>query len=318
MKRLIRFKDSPLGVANEPALHVMSKELKKYITVVLSGEGADEIFGGYGRIFRSPYDYIRLKELDKNDELSSEAVYELMKENLTAKYGENRFNSPLEHFLYLYGYISWQDKQNFLHSDTIAQLDNDNQLASLFAEQFDKVKELDIYDQYLWIFEKMHIVGLLHRADMTTMATSVEARVPFVDHRLVEFALSIPVKYKLKWKSEADEKEAVGYNCDQISEKYDIPKYILKKSIGDDLPQTVVYRKKMGFPVPVHSWLGGDFNKFAREILLDHRAGGRGLYNQKNLEKYLSDQNLFREHKFGLKIWMLVNLELWFRDYIDK
>ncbi len=318
MKRLIRFKDSPLGVANEPALHVMSKELKKYITVVLSGEGADEIFGGYGRIFRSPYDYQRLRELDGKDDLTSESVYRLMKQNLTAKYGDNRFENPLEHFIFLYGYTSWQDKLNFLHPDTLAELDNDNQLTALFSEQFDKVRELDIYDQYLWIFEKMHIVGLLHRADMTTMATSVEARVPFVDHRLVEFALSIPVKYKLKWKSDADEKAAAGYNCDQISEKYDIPKYILKKSIGDDLPRSVVYRKKMGFPVPVHSWLGGDFNKFAREILLDSRAGDRGLYNQKNLEKYLGDHDLFREHRFGLKIWMLVNLELWYRDYIDK
>jgi len=318
MKRLIRFKDSPLGVANEPALHVMSKELKKYITVVLSGEGADEIFGGYGRIFRSPYDYMRLKELEKNNDLSSESVYRLMKENLTAKYGDSRFESPLEHFIFLYGYTSWRDKLDFLHPDTLAELDNDNQLTALFSEQFDKVRELDIYDQYLWIFEKMHIVGLLHRADMTTMATSVEARVPFVDHRLVEFALSIPVNYKLKWKSAADEKEAAGYNSDQISEKYDIPKYILKKSIGDDLPHSVVYRKKMGFPVPVHSWLGGDFNGFAREILLDRRAGDRGLYNQKHLEKYLGDHSLFKEHRFGLKIWMLVNLELWYRDYIDK
>lgn len=318
MKRLIRFKDSPLGVANEPALHVMSKELKKYITVVLSGEGADEIFGGYGRIFRSPYDYMRLKELERNDDLSSESVYRLMRENLTAKYGDSRFKSSLEHFIFLYGYTSWQDKLDFLHPDTLAELDNDNQLTALFSEQFDKVRELDIYDQYLWIFEKMHIVGLLHRADMTTMATSVEARVPFVDHRLVEFALSIPVKYKLKWKSETDEQEAAGYNSDQISEKYDIPKYILKKSIGDDLPHSVVYRKKMGFPVPVHSWLGGDFNEFAREILLDRRAGDRGLYNQKNLEKYLGDHDLFKEHRFGLKIWMLVNLELWYRDYIDK
>jgi len=317
MIELIRYKDAPLGVPNEPALHVMSRELKKHITVVLSGEGADEIFGGYGRIFRSPYDYQRLADLAAGGgDVDTEAA-RLLRENLAKKYGNRKFDSELDHFLFLYNYNSWEDKERFLHPEALGKLDNDRPLRDIFAAQIAKCDGLGHYDKYLWLFEKMHILGLLHRVDMTTMATSVEARVPFVDHNLVEFALSIPIGYKLKWKSEQDKTAAAVYNADQISEKYDVPKYILKKAFERDLPREVVWRRKMGFPVPVHSWLGDSFNCFAREILLDQQTRERKLFNSAELERVLASPDLFRQHGFGIKIWMLVNLELWFREYLD-
>lgn len=317
MMELIRYKDAPLGVPNEPALHIMSRELKKHITVVLSGEGADEIFGGYGRIFRSPYDFQRLRELAGRGEASDDDAARTLRENLALKYHGRRFDSELDHFLHLYNYNSWADREQFLHGDALDRLDRDQRLRDIFGAQMAKCGRLGHYDQYLWLFEKMHILGLLHRVDMTTMATSVEARVPFVDHRLVEFALSIPIEYKLKWRSEADRRAATLLNADQISEKHDIPKYILKKSFEQDLPEEVVWRRKMGFPVPVHNWLGDRFNEFAREILLDPRTRERRLFNCEELERVLTDSSLFRQHQFGIKIWMLVNLELWFREYID-
>ncbi len=317
MVKLISYKDAPLSVPNEPALYVMSKELKKHITVVLSGEGADEIFGGYGRIFRSPYDYQRLKELEKSNNTSNSETDKLLQRNLDKMYEGNKFKSDQEHFLFLYNYTNWDDKQEFLHPDILEFLNYDEQLRNIFAVEFDKIKNINIYDKYMWIFEKIHLVGLLQRVDMTTMATSVEARVPFVDHRLVEFAFTIPIKYKLKWRSQTDKATACSYNSDQISEKYDIPKYILKKTFENDLPKEVVWRKKMGFPVPVHKWLGDDFNDFAKEILLDKRAQNRNFYN-KNMEKIINNKQLFSNHKFGIKIWMLVNMELWQREYIDK
>ncbi len=111
MLELIDYKDSPLSVANEPALYAMSKELKKYITVVLSGEGSDEIFGGYGRIFRSPFDYERMNLFLNNQELYKEHVISLMTNNLIAKYGKLRFQNEVHFFLSLYQYINWEDKE---------------------------------------------------------------------------------------------------------------------------------------------------------------------------------------------------------------
>ena len=144
MVKLIGYKDAPLGVPNEPALHVMSKELKKYITVVLSGEGSDEIFGGYGRIFRSPYDYIRLKELEKDNNLNDNSIIKLLRENLSKKYGNKQLNSELAHFLHNYGYLSWADKEAFMSQDMTDSLKKDEVLDSIFAGHFSKIEKSDI------------------------------------------------------------------------------------------------------------------------------------------------------------------------------
>ncbi len=315
MKSLIRYKDAPLGVANEPALYDMSRELKKHFTVVLSGEGADEIFGGYGRIFRSPLDFQRLSALQNGHAIQADPFAQQLHKNLKKKYGLQSFEHPLDFFLHLYQYNGWQDKEHFLSSDFKASLHSDQRIFSIYQSYFDRLKDLSLYQQFMWIFEKIHIVGLLQRVDVTTMATSVEARVPFVDHRLVEFAFQIPVKYKLRWKSALHAAVGQMHNADQISEVYDDPKYILKKTFEKDLPKEVVWRKKIGFPVPVHTWFGNEFNAMARSLLLDQTARERGLYNTEFIEKALNDEQAFKDHRFGLKIWMLVNLELWLREY---
>jgi asparagine synthase (glutamine-hydrolysing) len=169
----------------------------------------------------------------------------------------------------------------------------------------------------MYVFEKIHLVGLLHRVDMTTMATSVEARVPFVDHRLVEFAFTIPVKYKLKWQSDYAKKCSQLLMSDAISENYDIPKYILKKAYEDMIPQKILYRKKMGFPVPLNKWFGGDFNSYAKEVLLSNRAHQRNLFNTCEIEKLLKNVNLEQDYGSAMIIWMLINIELFCKQYFN-
>lgn len=316
--KLISFKDNPLSVPNEVPLYEMSRELKKHITVVLSGEGADEIFGGYGRIFRSPFDYERM-ELNRNnpDILSGDAGTILLK-NLKLKYNKKEFTNVLDHFLFLYDYMGSEDKREYLNYDFYKSLNNDDRLRKFYETHFEQISGLSHYDQYLWIFEKIHLVGLLHRVDMTTMATAVEARVPFVDHNLVEFAFSIPIKYKMRWKSLLHKAMATLHNSDQISEKYDIPKYILRETFKNKLPDKILTRKKVGFPVPLHKWFGKEFNGYTKEILLDERTRNRGILNTLNIEKQLSDSSNFDNQKFGTKIFMLLNFELWCRQYIDE
>ena len=101
----------------------------------------------------------------------------------------------------------------------------------------------------MWIFQKVHLEGLLGRLDSATMSASVEGRVPFVDHRLVEYVNKVPLKYKIRWKGDKQRKAASQLNSDQISENLDITKFILREAYKDDLPNSISARKKIGFPV---------------------------------------------------------------------
>ncbi len=310
MGKLIQYKDAPLSVPNEVPLYLMSKELKKYITVVLSGEGADEIFGGYGRIFRSPYDYERIKNID-NLALNDQEKRELC-DNFIKKYVKQSFDTEIEHFISIYSYTSFEEKRELL-DQTLNLEDVEQKLIKKFLSYFNEIEEESYYNKIMYVFEKIHLVGLLHRVDTTTMATSVEARVPFVDHRLVEFAFTIPIKYKLKW-IKTPPKTLLS---DQISEKYDTPKYILKKSFEDMIPKEILYRKKMGFPVPLHNWFGRNFNRYAKDVLLSQKAKQRKLYNYENLDRWLNDNRLETDHSFAMKIWMLINIEIFMQKYFD-
>jgi asparagine synthase (glutamine-hydrolysing) len=314
MEELIAFKDAPLSVPNEVPLHMMSQELKKHITVVLSGEGADEIFGGYGRIFRSPYDYERFKELELGDYSDNEKIIFL--KNFREKYNSNTFDSELEHFYSLYSYCNIIDKKK-LCNNKIINNQYENKMRNIFEGLFNELDNSSYYNKMMYAFEKIHLQGLLNRVDMSTMSTSVEARVPFVDHRLVEFAFSIPIKYKLKWKSQELKIKSKLMMSDKISESHDIPKYLLKKAYEKDLNSKVLYRKKMGFPVPLNNWFGGSFNEYAHEILLDKITIERGQINYKNIYKILSSKDLLDNHSLAMKIWMLINVELFNRKYFD-
>jgi len=147
------------------------------------------------------------------------------------------------------------------------------------------------------------------------MATSVEARVPFVDHRLVELAFSIPAHHKLRWNEGGAEKSRLLLS-NEISEVHDTPKHLLKRAFEDKLPHDVLYRRKMGFPVPLNDWFGGRFREYARERLLNPEARDRGIYSAKGLEAILDGEQIKHDHGLAMKIWMLVNLELFCERYL--
>lgn len=312
MESLIGFKDAPLSVPNEVPLYLMTKELKKSVTVVLSGEGADEIFGGYGRIFKSPYDYERIRDLDSLD--LSDVEKRKLCDQFIRKYIKTSFDSEVDHFMNIYSYTGMDDKKELL-SSAIDLEKIENKLFDKFSYYFDELPDDSYYNKLMYTFEKIHLVGLLQRVDVTTMACSVEARVPFVDHRLVEFAFTIPFKYKIKWNSKDSEDMSKLLMSSDISELYDTPKYILKKSYEGIIPDEILYRKKVGFPAPLNSWLGGDFNSHAKELLLSKEATSRNLYNTKNVRKWLNSDKLQLDHSAAMKIWMLMNIEIFLKKY---
>jgi asparagine synthase (glutamine-hydrolysing) len=316
MEKLIDYKDAPLSVPNEVPLYLMSQELKKYITVVLSGEGADEIFGGYGRIFRSPYDYQRMVETSETGFTLEETKVFIKK--IIHKYQTDQFDDILDHFISIYSYTDFSTKGKLINNSIVSEK-YEEKFKNKFKQYFEELGEDESYEnKMMYVFEKIHLVGLLQRVDTATMAASVEARVPFVDHRLVEFAFTIPLHYKLKWESEDSHLKAKFLMSHQISEKLDIPKYILKKAYEDKIPSEVLYRKKLGFPVPLNNWFGGNFNSYARSILLSEIALNRGIYNLEGIQEWLDNSQMSNDHGHAMKIWMLINLELFLKKYFGE
>lgn len=125
------------------------------------------------------------------------------------------------------------------------------------------------------------------------MASSLESRVPLLDHRIIDLVASMPARMKFR-----------GGEL----------KHLLKRTVGDLLPQPVLARKdKMGFPVPLHLWARGAARDFFGDALLSRRAAERGLFDLAEVEKLMDNENAF-----GRRLWGLLNLELWFRTFIDK
>jgi len=306
LETMIQIKDAPLAVPNEVALHLLSKELKKDISVVLSGEGADELFGGYGRIFRSAYDFERVFLSGHKD------IPKKLRKNLTLKYKNLIWDDDLDHFLTQYSYIEVAEKNNLFTPDLLKTLNGDILNREYFESFWPKLNKLSFTDKYLWTFQKVHLEGLLGRLDSATMSASVEGRVPFVDHRLIEFVNLLPIKHKIKWKSDSDKRKAKELNSDQISEKHDITKYSLRNNFYSKLPQRISQRKKVGFPVPLSNWLSGPMREYAIEKLLHSNAKSRDLFSHQTVKNILSQKEI--NTSTAINVWMMLNTELWLQN----
>ncbi len=320
LDKLIWFKDAPLTIPNEVTQYEMSMKLKKDVTVILAGTGADELFYGYGRIFRSTYDYERLIEFGTNKHGK-----DIFLNNFQEKYGRKHFKDEIEHFSNVYNYSSLENKrlifnENFVNLDQVEE-----KFICKFRNYFNEVPTGRYIDKMGYTFLKVHLPGILHHNDISSMAASVELRVPYLDHRLVEFAMTIPVDYKLKWNSEKAIKQSRYLMSDKISEVFDTPKYIIKKAFESKIPIETLKRKKLGFPVPLHFWMGGEAQKFIRNLLLGKKSVGRGMYkietlrqwfDKKDIDKHYGDSATYQFSIAG-KIWMLANLEMFLRKHFD-
>lgn len=273
--RLIYYKDAPLAVPNEIPLAKMSTILSQQIKVVISGEGADELFGGYGNIFRSAFDYSN-KHKD-NETFCSYFLdrYEYANRNLRNKYLDVDFSQSIK-------YKEKLEKE-----------------FSYFSNE----------ENIFRFFHQSHIQGLLQRVDMTTMQASVEARPPFLDHELIEFVYSkVPYSMKLHWNNVESQIKAMQGGV--YSEILDTPKYILKKVSEKYLPDEVIYRRKMGFPVPLTHWYE-DLRVIAVQLLQD-----ADWLKENSLEMLIND--LKCDPRAGQLLWMFVNIQKFHNMYFNK
>jgi len=153
----------------------------------------------------------------------------------------------------------------------------------------------DLLHRLLYTDIKTYLVELLMKQDQMSMAASIESRVPFLDHGLVEQAMRIPTKYLLNGLS---------------------GKMVLKRALEDILPHDILYRKKMGFPTPWARWLQGEQLDEVEEMLTSERSQARGLFQVEALHQIFAEhRNKHRDHTD--RIWRLMNLEMWHRVFVD-
>jgi asparagine synthase (glutamine-hydrolysing) len=140
-----------------------------------------------------------------------------------------------------------------------------------------------------------YLVELLMKQDQMSMAASIESRVPFLDHRFVEFAAAIPGRLKVRgWRTKA----------------------VLREALRDLVPREILTRPKMGFPVPVGRWLRGRFWPLVEELVLGREALGRGLFEPAELRR-LAEAHRAGAAEHGDRLWLLLNLEIWQRIFLD-
>jgi asparagine synthase (glutamine-hydrolysing) len=300
LPRLIWHMDEPAAGPGVFPQYILARAARKEVKVVLGGQGGDEIFGGYAR-YVVAYLELALKGaiLETNDEDEHVVSLQSILPNLPS------INSylPMLSTFWQRGTFDSMDRRYFQLVDRSGgsqEMFSQDFRADFHAEEaFERFQKIFNHPETKSFYNKMthfdmvtSLPALLHVEDRVSMAASLESRVPILDHRIVDLVTSMPAPMKFR-----------GAEM----------KYALKKAIGDILPPRILNRKdKMGFPMPLHLWARGRANAFLRETLLSKECRSRGLFNATAVENLLG-----QEQPFGRRIWGLLNLELWHRQFID-
>jgi asparagine synthase (glutamine-hydrolysing) len=283
------------------AMYYVSKLARNYVTVLLSGEGGDEAFAGYSN-YRNLVWLERFKQgispLNGAVAQGLSAANSLLNMPRMAKYVPLMTDTFPD---YYHSRTSIRNRHarngfNQLYSaDFAPSIDHEHSLEPLRRLQT-HVRGQNTLNAMLYIDTKTWLPDdLLIKADKMTMANSIELRVPLLDHRVLEFAASLPPSFKLK-----------GFTR----------KYILKKTLSHQIPKEIRNRKKAGFPVPYGSWLRNELKDMVSTVLMDPKTLNRGYFRKDAVEKLLKANS--NGSDYSKDIFSLLSLELWQRRFLDR
>ena len=300
MEEYAALKDQPIGVPNEVALYRLSEKIRGNDNkVVLAGEGADELFYGYSRLFRSPFDYEAINACSGKLEEELPMIYE--------EYGKE-FDSMLDLFLHRYTY--WPEEE--LRKQIDDSYFNED-YRGVFSNYWSLNHDYEHKISYLML--KIHVPVLLSRFDRSMMGHGIEGRVPFLDHRVVENVFSLPNEQKIKWKSSEDYLSSIDKPASETAGIHDIPKFALKEFGRGKIPDEIIERTKQGFPIPFLEWKE-EMIEYSRE-LLNEDSFVRGLFSEDYLEN-LREQVIKTDDNYNAqRLWMLISLELWHQNWVE-
>jgi asparagine synthase (glutamine-hydrolysing) len=283
------------------ALYYVSKLARNYVKVLISGEGGDEAFAGYQN-YRAMLWIERIKRvagplkgaLSKTLSMLTRVIpWERLGKYLPL------FDVPFESYYYSRTsspfYFFNADYKDIYSDNFCDQIDKQHSLLPV-SRLLSKNGSEDLVSRMLYVDTKTWLPDdLLVKADKMTMANSLELRVPLLDHKLLEFAATLPSNFKVR-----------GLTT----------KYIAKRALGKQIPAEIIERKKVGFPVPYENWLRSDLRDFIHDVLLDRETLGRGYFKKSTIEKLLRDNLESGTH--AKDIFSLLVLELWHRQFLGN
>jgi len=294
LPRLIWHQDEPVADPSAIALYFVAELASKHVTVVLSGEGADEFFGGYN-IYREPHSLRFFNGMPALMRSSIGGIASLLPDGMKGKSFLIRGSKKVEERFFGNALIFSEELKEKV---TMANLSSDPSYvraqditAEIYkhAQQYDDVTKMQYLDIHTWLRG-----NILMKADKMTMANSLELRVPFVDPKVFEFAATIPTKYKI----------ANGTT-----------KHVLREAMKDILPPQIKTRKKLGFPVPTRHWLKHDFYQWAKELIYSSEVDE---WINKAYVLYMLDEHREGKADYGRRIWTILVFMLWHQIYIEE
>ncbi|HBB89334.1 MAG TPA: asparagine synthase (glutamine-hydrolyzing) [Blastocatellia bacterium] len=300
---LVEHYGEPYADSSAVPTYYVARETRKHVTVALNGDGGDESFAGYERYaaMRLAETYHRIPAVLR-DKLLRQAI-DLMPSSESKRsrlrdvkrFVEAASLPKAERYLRWVSVFNSQAKED-LYTENFKRQTRAHPASGIIDPWFARANGSGVVDTALLADIMTYLPNdLLVKVDIATMANSLEARSPFLDHHVIEFAASLPEKYKLR-----------GLTT----------KYLLKKVLKQLLPAENLTRRKMGFGVPIGHWFRGKLQPFLRETILSESALKRGLFKPEAVKRMV-ELHTRSERDYSPQLWTLLMLELWFQRFID-
>jgi len=299
---LVYHEDEPIAHPSSVPLYFVSRLASHHVKVVLTGEGSDELLGGYARYRKTLYNLAAGRAYHA---LLPSSLRERIKRALERMSSQSALRQKLSRT-----FLCLEPRIDSIYLDNFSVFSRQMQRSLFSARALEEIRTPDPYreirramadsgarsllNQLLAGDLKTYLHELLMKQDQMSMAASIESRVPFLDHKLVEFAAKLPERMKLR-----------GLTT----------KYILRKAMADRIPRPILDRRKMGFPVPIGAWLRGRSSRFLDEYVLSDRAAERGIFRREFVSEIVSRHRAGENH--SERLWSLINFEIWQRQFID-
>lgn len=303
VRGILEHMDEPLADDSYIPTYIVSQFAKEHVTVVLGGDGGDEIFMGYPTFqAQKMAEYYRFipKSVQRHivtpfvDMLPISHAYLHINEKMR-KFAHGFSNNPVHMHAQWLASFSPNEMNNLFNDDFLERI-KQKDIFTPWDQWTEEDISADVYDRVLYSYLRGYLMDdVLVKVDRVSMAHALEVRAPLLDHRLVEYLYQIPHNWKMR-----------GFTT----------KYLLKHIMRDRLPRDVVYRTKQGFALPVSSWLRDELRPLVEEVLSSHNIRACGIHNEKYIHQIVTEHIAGRKNN-KQKLWSLLVFYIWYAKHFN-